>query len=216
MPVSPPRGRAGSNKLVVVAAGIAVLVLGAVGIYFGSDLFRSADVPAPARIAEPLAKATEAPPLPSFEETKDAGSGAGDSATSVNPPLPPEPAPPAPVEPPKLPLETLPKAAPRAEVPEPPKSQRAGQEPASGRINRPPPSAPVSRGGATPGIYETLRTTTVYEDPSASSKVLASIAAGTRVNVVSSNGEWLEVHSRRGNPPGFIRRNDATLIEKTN
>jgi uncharacterized protein YgiM (DUF1202 family) len=61
-----------------------------------------------------------------------------------------------------------------------------------------------------------MRTTTVYEDPSASSKVLASIPAGTRVTVVGSNGEWLEVHSRRGNPPGFIRRGDTTFVEKSN
>jgi len=33
--------------------------------------------------------------------------------------------------------------------------------------------------------------------------------------VVNSKGEWLEVHSRRGNPPGFIRRQDAKFLEKT-
>ena len=38
---------------------------------------------------------------------------------------------------------------------------------------------------------------------------------GTRVEVVSSKGDWLEVHSRRGNPPGFIRRQDAKFLEKT-
>jgi hypothetical protein len=35
------------------------------------------------------------------------------------------------------------------------------------------------------------------------------------LDVVSAKGEWLEVHSRRGNPPGFIRREDAALVDKT-
>jgi hypothetical protein len=83
-------------------------------------------------------------------------------------------------------------------------------------VNRQQPETPASRGGASPGVYETLRATTVYEGPSGSAKVLASIPPGIRVNVVSSNGEWLEVHSKRGNPPGFIRRNDAAFIERSN
>lgn len=197
IPGETPQENGGNNRLLVVAAGIAVLVLGGAGVYFGSDLFR----PTAPSVSEPVAKNTEAPPLPSFEETRDAGSVTDNSPTSSNPPQSPNPEPPTPGERPKLPLETLPKA----EAPAP-----------AGRSNRPPPSTPISRGGATAGIYETMRTTTVYEDPSPSSKVLASIAAGTRVTVVGSNGDWLEVHSRRGNPPGFIRRGDATFVEKSN
>jgi hypothetical protein len=45
--------------------------------------------------------------------------------------------------------------------------------------------------------------------------VVANIPAGTRVDVVNSKGDWLEVHSRRGNPPGFIKRQDAKFLEKT-
>jgi len=205
MPVSSSGENGGTNKLLMVAAGIAILVLGTAGVYFGTDLFQPTAPRTPAPVSEPLAKAAEAPPLPSFEETKHAGGSVAD-----NSPQSPNPQPPTPVERPKLPLETLPGAdAPRSRI------QGAG-ETLAGRGNRPPPSTPASRGGAAPGIYETMRTTTVYEDPSASSKVLASIPAGTRVTVVGSNGEWLEVHSRRGNPPGFIRRGDATFVEKSN
>jgi hypothetical protein len=65
------------------------------------------------------------------------------------------------------------------------------------------------------GIYETVRATTVYETPSASSRSVASIPQGTRVNVVSSAGNWLEVHSKSGKPPGFIRRGDAVFVERS-
>jgi hypothetical protein len=56
----------------------------------------------------------------------------------------------------------------------------------------------------------------VYEDPSGSSRVLSQIGPGTRINVVRSNGEWLEVRSKQGNPPGFIRLDDAKFIGRAN
>ena len=200
IPAETTAGSGANNRLLVVAAGIAVLVLGGAGVYFGTDLFRPAAPRTPPSVSEPLAKGTETPPLPSFEETKDAAGASQNSSSSSNPLESPGSS--NPVERPKLPLETLPERSTRPDAP-----------PAS---NRPAPATPASRGGATPGIYEAMRTTTVYENPSTSSKVLANIPAGTRVTVVGSNGEWLEVHSRRGNPPGFIRRGDATFVEKSN
>jgi len=65
-----------------------------------------------------------------------------------------------------------------------------------------------------PGTYEIIRTTAVFEEPSGSSRKVATVERGTRVTVVGSAGEWLEVRSRRGNPPGFIRRDDAMYIQK--
>jgi hypothetical protein len=59
------------------------------------------------------------------------------------------------------------------------------------------------------GIYETTRPTAVHEDPSPSSRVISQIERGTRINVVGNNGGWLEVRSRRGNPPGYVRADDA-------
>jgi hypothetical protein len=78
------------------------------------------------------------------------------------------------------------------------------------------PSAPAvaSQRTADAGVYETVRATTVFEQPSASSRNVASIPPGTRVNVVSSTGNWLEVHSKSGKPPGFIRRGDAVFVER--
>lgn len=83
------------------------------------------------------------------------------------------------------------------------------------------PSPPASRSGgarsaAELGVYQTIRPTSVYEEPSASSRVLSQISKGTRVNVVRSLGDWLEVRSKSNNPTGFVRRDDMTFLTKAN
>ena len=78
----------------------------------------------------------------------------------------------------------------------------------------PPPPPPPRR--AAPGIYQTVRATSVYEEPSGSSRVLSKIPRGTRVEVVRSTGDWLEVRSKHGNPPGFVRADDAMFVSQTN
>jgi hypothetical protein len=93
--------------------------------------------------------------------------------------------------------------------------ESAPQAPAEASKSAPPPSS-ASRRTATAGIYEILRTTKVFAEPSGSSRTVATIPQGTRVTVVGDNGEWLEVQSKSGNPPGFIRRADATFSEKSN
>ena len=64
-----------------------------------------------------------------------------------------------------------------------------------------------------PRLYQTVRSTSVFEEPSASSQKVGSIANGSRVRVVGSTGDWLEVRSKQGRPPGFIRRDDAVLMK---
>lgn len=59
------------------------------------------------------------------------------------------------------------------------------------------------------GVYVTTRPTAVHENPSSSSRVISQIEGGTRINVIGSTGGWLEVRSRRGNPPGYVRADDA-------
>jgi uncharacterized protein YgiM (DUF1202 family) len=83
------------------------------------------------------------------------------------------------------------------------------------------PSPPASRSGgarsaAELGVYQTIRPTSVYEEPSASSRVLSQINKGTRVNVVRALGDWLEVRSKGNNPTGFVRRDDMTFLTKAN
>jgi Bacterial SH3 domain len=67
-----------------------------------------------------------------------------------------------------------------------------------------------------PGVYETTRPTPVYENPSSAARVISQIDRGTRINVVSSTGGWLEVRSKRGNPPGYVRSDDARPIGGVN
>lgn len=95
----------------------------------------------------------------------------------------------------------------------PPPSRPADRSPPS---PPPPPPPPPVRRAAAPGTYETVRVTPVYEEPSGSSRVLSKIARGTRVEVVRSTGDWLEVRSKHGNPPGFIRADDAMFVSQTN
>jgi hypothetical protein len=79
-----------------------------------------------------------------------------------------------------------------------------------------PASPPLARRAADPGVYETVRQTSVYDDPSASGRVLSQISKGTKVDVVRSVGDWLEVRSKHGNPPGFIRLDDAVFVSRLN
>lgn len=73
------------------------------------------------------------------------------------------------------------------------------------------PSHPSSQ-----GAYQIIRATSVFDQPSESAKKIGLIPAGTKVGVVSSTEDWLEIRSLRDNPPGFIRRDDAMLIEGAN
>lgn len=63
-----------------------------------------------------------------------------------------------------------------------------------------------------PRFYQTVRSTSVFEEPSASSRKVGSISNGSRVRVIGSTGDWLEVRSKQGRPPGFIRQDDAVLM----
>lgn len=84
----------------------------------------------------------------------------------------------------------------------------AANRPAS-RAPAAPQQASSRQAATTTAVYVTTRPTAVYEDPSSSSRVISQIDGGTRINVVGSNGGWLEVRSRRGNPPGYVRSDDA-------
>jgi hypothetical protein len=96
--------------------------------------------------------------------------------------------------------------------------RRSPVEPTSARrLPEPAPAPPRSvRRPAEPGVYETTRATEVHEQPVESSRVISRIGKGTRINVVRSDGDWLEVVSRRGNPPGFILRDSTMFVTASN
>jgi uncharacterized membrane-anchored protein YhcB (DUF1043 family) len=80
----------------------------------------------------------------------------------------------------------------------------------------PPSSTASSRRSAEAGTYETLRPATVYEEPSNAARAVAQIGKGTEVTVVRSVGDWLEIRSKHGKPPGYIRSDDARLLSRAN
>jgi TolA-binding protein len=90
-----------------------------------------------------------------------------------------------------------------APAPPPPQTQTA-QAP-------PPPSPPPQpqRRVDEAGQYEVLRDTALLEKPSTSSREVALVQRGMTVNVVAAVGDWLEVRSKYGKPPGYIRRQDV-------
>lgn len=75
---------------------------------------------------------------------------------------------------------------------------------------------PSEKRASAPQVYETIRATSLYETASPASRVISQISGGTRINVVSSAGGWLEVRSKRGNPPGYVRSDDARVIDGAN
>lgn len=109
------------------------------------------------------------------------------------------------------PEQKAPAAAAQADKPAAPAA--AARDVAPSKPPGPPPSSAWRR-PAEPGSYELVRTTFVFEEPTESARRVATVPKGTRVTVVASAGEWLEVRSRRGNPPGYIRRSDAMFIER--
>ena len=78
------------------------------------------------------------------------------------------------------------------------------------------PSTAPSRRTTEAGTYETVRQTTVYEEPTNSARPVAQIGKGTEVTVVRSVGEWVEVRSKHGKPPGYIRSDEVRLLSRNN
>lgn len=56
----------------------------------------------------------------------------------------------------------------------------------------------------TEGRYEALTDTQVRSGPGLHYPVVASIAKGTKLNVVEESKGWLKVESKRGNKPGYV------------
>ena len=212
MPMSPSREGRGVNNSVLAGAGVAVVVIAAAGLYFGTDLFRKSvsETPPPAR--ESTAKVVEPPPAAPVEQAK-----IDDLPTesNMNSPLwsAVTPEAPVPVEAPTAKPEALAKPAPKAQ--QAAQTRKSPSQPSAERGNKAPGPSTASGRPVNPGTYETIRPTTLFEKPSGSSRAVSNIGDGTKVNVVGSSGDWLEVRSRLGNPPGFIRRDDAKPVERT-
>lgn len=98
--------------------------------------------------------------------------------------------------------------------PKVPREEKTQQEVAIVKKESIPSSAPdLSIASSPSGEYETTRSTVVFAEPRTESKKITMLNPGTRVLVVGSKGDWLEVRSRHGRPPGFIRRDNAMFIK---
>ena len=208
-----PRGRESKGSyLTTIFFGLVLLIaIAAAGIYFGTDLLKE-----PGKSERPFG--ADAPGSSAREEINRAGEPVDNRLASSA--QSPEPSPSAPLEPSDQYPNVVSSPRPNTEASEPsprkaPPQTDEQQSKGTARSAKVPASAPTSRRASGAGAYETRDSTPLFESPSSASRVVANIPAGTRVEVVSSKGDWLEVHSRRGNPPGFIRRQDAKFLEKT-
>jgi hypothetical protein len=64
------------------------------------------------------------------------------------------------------------------------------------------------------GTYRITRSTQVYSEPSDTSRLIANIKPGIKINVVDSRNGWLEIRSNHGRPPGFVRQAAAVKIDQ--
>ena len=199
--LSPAREHKGLGAL-FIGLGLAVVLIAASALYFGTDVLRESpkqEKPPSGRVAPPDS-------LPG-DQAAQAGKAREDRlASAQKPPLP------VPANPNNSLPEAASKSAPSSNAVAPPrKAPLQAKESAGGSGGAP--ASPASSGRAPfGGTYETTRSTPGFD----SANVVANIPGGVRVDVVNAKGDWLEVHSKRGNPPGFIRRQDVTLLGKAN
>jgi chromosome segregation ATPase len=64
------------------------------------------------------------------------------------------------------------------------------------------------------GTYKITRSTQVYSEPSDTSRLIANINTGIKIIVVDSRNGWLEIRSKHGRPPGFVRQTAAVRIDQ--
>jgi TolA-binding protein len=83
-------------------------------------------------------------------------------------------------------------------------------------VKTPVSQTPPARRSAEPGVYEVIRATSVREEPSTTARRVTDINKGTKITVVRAVGNWLEVRSKQGRPPGYVRLDDAILVSRTN
>lgn len=67
-----------------------------------------------------------------------------------------------------------------------------------------------------PGWYETIRPTSVLEEPRRHAAVIIRLSPNTRVHVVGSEKDYARVTSASGKPPGYIARKDIVPAQEGN
>jgi predicted nucleic acid-binding Zn-ribbon protein len=62
------------------------------------------------------------------------------------------------------------------------------------------------------GTYEITQPSRIYAAPTEFSQLIGDIEPGVKVNVVNARDGWLEIHSKHGRPPGYIRKEAAARV----
>jgi len=62
------------------------------------------------------------------------------------------------------------------------------------------------------GTYEITQPSRVYASPTEFSQLIGDIEPGVKVNVVNARDGWLEIRSKHGRPPGYIRKEAASRV----
>ena len=78
------------------------------------------------------------------------------------------------------------------------------------------PSGLANQDSSAAGTYEITQPGRVYAAPNELSQLIGEIEPGVKVNVVNTRDGWLEIHSKHGRLPGFIRRDVAARIAGRN
>jgi hypothetical protein len=86
----------------------------------------------------------------------------------------------------------------------------------AGRANETPAAQPEkhanAQSAAAAGTYEVTRGTQVFAAPTEFARQLGEIEPGLKVNVVNAKDGWLEIHSKHGRPPGYIRSDAVARV----
>ncbi len=111
----------------------------------------------------------------------------------------------------------LPQSAPAqkpATQPATPPSEIASA-PAKPAIEAPAPAKELPKKAAVTaaGVYQVTQSTRVFAAPAEYAQQVGEIEPGLKVTVVNARDGWLEIHSKNGRPPGFIRSNAAARID---
>ena len=63
------------------------------------------------------------------------------------------------------------------------------------------------------GKFKIVSATEVYSGPTEKSALITRIEPGIKINVVDSRDGWLQIRSKYGRPPGFVREETAVKID---
>lgn len=113
--------------------------------------------------------------------------------------------------------QSAPAPKPAPQTANPPSEVASAAAPAKPVIEAPAPAQEspkkIPAAAALAGIYQVTQATRVFAAPAEYAQQVGEIEPGLKVTVVNGRDGWLEIHSKNGRPPGFIRSHTAARID---